>query len=578
MKKAATNLYLITSSGCKIKDTHLFTEKGDLLVLKKQQILFIALGIVIIIIVSTIWIFHSIKDTAATPNVPIPTASISSPTLEGLQTPTPQPTLSPSPSSIPDKFSEVGSEQENMAFSQTVKDVPYHYDTMVSPAVIRLDSDSRLEGTDISTHVMLRDEAYTIFFKEVPDRQSVKAALTRVNSQQFNLLYPKILIHWTSDRQLHVKVLPSKTEKWDNISKGYQLNLSGATTAIGRPLDESQNSIRFFAIIAEPSQLWRYSIDGESKEKLTDFTEPYGIEPLDGNNTHLLLSRGSRYCECDALYPSYYSVYNADTNQVQPYPIEIQLTQNYRGNGSFMADTRGFFYDQPKPGVKAPLNDTTRFMQLPDLIFGASFSKNRDYLIMAVGKEQQVEDFDVIILSMKTHKQLRYPRVIKGRIPEDQAYDRILPFTFKDDGERVYFTATDRVTHEDINYYYDWKAKKVVPWNAPKEVTGWTGFNESADKVYRFYANGGLFKADQFVKNSLEFSNYQDGIWIPNTHYYMVSNYKNNQQEIDILDADTLITAPYDQRLPSEFVLHSVSPDGKWLILAIKDKVFAEAR
>jgi hypothetical protein len=34
--------------------------------------------------------------------------------------------------------------------------------------------------------------------------------------------------------------------------------------------------------------------------------------------------------------------------------------------------------------------------------------------------------------------------VIKGNIPEDQAYGRILPFTFKDDGERVTLGIQDK--------------------------------------------------------------------------------------------------------------------------------------
>jgi hypothetical protein len=551
-------------------------------VLKKQKrIIVAAIGIVIVITISTMWIINAMKlptvDTqkafVAMTTSPTPAILEPTPSVEYTSAPSVEPSLAVTESPAPAvQFSEIGSDEENAAFGKTVKEIPYSYDSMISVAMIRLDSDPQIEGTDISTFVTLRDETYTIFFNEAVDRNSVKVALTRKNPDQSNRLYPKMLFHWTSDHQLHVKVLATQIKAWVQYTDSYFLELSGIKTAEGEAFQkENQGIVRFIAIVEQQTnQLWRFSVDGKSQEQLTDFTEPYTIEPLDEFNEHLLLSRSSHYCGCDALYPVYYSAFDRPFNKRTVYPIEIQLSKNYQGGGSFIADSRGFFFELPPKNIEVPQSDTAHYIQLKDFIFGASFSKNHEELILAVGKKEQLDNYDLLIVNLKSNKLQLYPHVIKGNTPEDQAFGRILPFTFKDDGKRIYFNASDWGTHKDLNYYYDWDTKKVITWSPPKEVTGWTGFTESSDGLFLLYANGGLFKNGEQLDTKFMIENYYGGIWIPDSHLYLVLDRPTQRNTLVFLDSDTLTLMPFMDKLPSDPQLYSVSSDGKWLTLSMR--------
>lgn len=550
----------------------------------QKRILVVAIGGLIVLLFSTMWIINlnilppnnPEKSFVNSTNSPIPRVLKPAPSAVFTTAPSVKPPIAVSelPASGV-QFPAIASDEENAEFGKTVNDVPYAYDTMPTAARIRLDSDPQLEGTDISTFVTLRDETFTLFFKEAVNRNSVKEALTRVYSEQSNRLYPKILLFWTSDRQLHIKVLATQLKAWDHNRDSYFLDLSGVTTVAGNALEkEAQAAVHFNAIVEQQiNQLWRFSIDGKKQEQLTSFTEPYTIEPLDERNEHLLLSRPSHYCGCDTLYPAYYSVLDTAASQHTVYPLAIQLSKNYQGAGAFIADSRGFFFEQPAKNIEAPQSNTAHYIQLADFVFGASFSKNHENLILAVGKKEQKDNYDLLILNLKSNKQQRYPHVIKGNTPEDQAYGRILPFVFKDDGKRVYFNATDWGTHKDLNYYYEWDTKKLIPWSPPTEVTGWTGFTESSDGSFRLYANGGLFKNGQHQETTFMIQNYTGGIWLPNTHLYVVPERIGDDKAIVFLNADTLAFKPLINNLPSDPLLHSVSSDGNWLTVSMQDQL-----
>jgi hypothetical protein len=175
----------------------------------------------------------------------------------------------------------------------------------------------------------------------------------------------------------------------------------------------------------------------------------------------------------------------------------------------------------------------------------------------------------LVIQSLLTNKVQRYPHVIQSSIPEDEAFGRILPFTFRDDGERIYFTGTDEKTHKDLNFYYDWKALKVVAWSPPEEVTGWTGFNASDDNMFRFYYNGGLFKEGKSVIMPDEIG-YGGGIWLPHTHFITGETFKDGETIITLLDVDTMSAKTIIEHLPMNIIVYSASPDGTWLNLGIK--------
>ena len=331
-------------------------------------------------------------------------------------------------------------------------------------------------------------------------------ALTRADPDNTSRVYPKLLHHWTDDRQLHVKVLATQMKGWDFYSSRYFLDLGGAKSVSGKELDSSNS--RFIATVHPLTQLWRFSIDGQKREKLTDFTEPYNMVPLDELNKNILLSRASHYCECDGVGLMFYSVYELEQKKVTHYPLDIQITTNYRGSGSFIADSRGFFFEQPIEGLAYPASDSSHSFQLDKFVFGASFSKDHETIILALGDLDQTEDFDLMIISLDDNKQQRYPGVIRGHIPEDQAFGTILPITFRDDGTNIYFHTMNKETYQEINFYYEWDGEKVIEWQPPAGVSGWTFFTQSSDNEFRLYANGGLYKNNQFVETPFDTMNY----------------------------------------------------------------------
>jgi hypothetical protein len=377
-------------------------------------------------------------------------------------------------------------------------------------------------------------------------------------------------MYWSDDQQLHVKVLASQLNLKSDTSMnlhGYALNVGGALTADGAFI---QGDAGFRATIEVPNQSWRLSTDGAVREQLTKFNDPYWFSSLSEDQSYLLLMRDSHYCGCDAVYPLFYSVYDTANETITPYPFDVQLTANYHGPGSFVADARGFFFEAPDSKVHVPSSDFAHTVHLNDFVFGASYSKDHQSVIMAVGKQDQTKDFDLLIYSLSSGEQRRYYKVIKGSIPEDQAYGRILPFTFKDDGERIYFTATDAATHRDLNYEYDWASKQVIGWKPPEGVTGWTGFTESSDRIFRYYANGGIYKNGIKVQTSFEAMNYYPGLWMPGTHNFITADYHQGKTDIVMLDADLMRFKPLFAGLPITS-LNAVSKDGKWIFVTIKN-------
>ncbi len=508
----------------------------------------------VVVVIGLVWLSYNKPE--------LPVATIPSPAV------LPVVTLIPTPQS-----SMIGNEQENAEFGKTVQAIDYDYDSMLSYVIIQPDSDPRLSvGNKISTLVSLRDETYTIFFQEAMDRNSVIEALTRIDPDNSSRLYPKLLIHWTDDRQLHVKVLATQTTGWDFYSSRYHIELGGAKSASGNELNLEDN--RFIATVQLPDQLWRFSVDGQKKEKLTHFTVPYNIIPLDDKNQHFLLSRAAHYCGCDdANYPAFYSTYDMEQDKLTHYHLRTQLTTNYRGKGSFIADTRGFFLKEPNVGFELPDSDSSHSIQLDEFVFGASFSKDHESIILAVGDQEQTKDFDLMILNLRTDEQQRYSRVITGSVPENMMSGDAMPITIKDDGKRIYFrTKVEGADQEEVNHYYDWETKKVVVWQPPDGVTGWSGFTQSSDDVFRLYANGGLYKNNQRVETPFDMMNYYGGFWIPDTHLYVVIDRVSDMRWIVMLDADTLEFTTIAESVSDHVQLKSLTSDGKWITATLRDE------
>ncbi|WP_232696958.1 hypothetical protein [Brevibacillus daliensis] len=415
------------------------------------------------------------------------------------------------------------------------------------------------------------EQQFTIYFKEPMDRTSVEKTLkANVGEREVVIGDTCFSFHWKSDSQVVVtadqKRLPAKNEYY--FLGYYKLNLKGAKTKTGKTIS-SENGLTLY--VKEPKQLYKVTTDGSKQIKLTSFKKSNESLILsDPAQRYLLVQRYAQYCECDGPLLRFSSLYDLLTKAEIKYPVELKT--NYMGAGTFVADTRGFFYPAPdaKVAPSIPKSNTAYRIALKDYVHGSGFSKDRNYLFVALGTKEQKTDFDLGIYHLKTGKLERHKKALKGHAPINQVSDQNYPVYFQDEGQYAYirledYTGTDTL----ITYSYDWKTKKVAPWKSPEQVT-YLGFKQSTDGIYRYFGftEGKVYKGNklhQVVNNQGH-----DGVWIPGTHKlaYVKSATSNGGT------ADTLHLYDADQKKEKTIRLQSndskiigATPDGNWLFV-----------
>ncbi|WP_051775313.1 hypothetical protein [Paenibacillus tyrfis] len=433
---------------------------------------------------------------------------------------------------------------------------------------IRLKDEPRLQSP-VATNVAPTKQQFTLEFGEAMDWASVEAALleqakryTEKEGAFGDGIVPSFDYRWVNDRELDLTVkeisLPEPT------FHSYQLSVSGAKTKSGRTLGETPS---FKGVVERPNQLWKMSVDGKSSESLTSFDPPYGIEMLDEAGKFLLLSRTTHYCQCDAPFEGIYTVYDVKEKKFIPYPNKLMT--RYMGSGNFIADRRGFFYEQPEQGTEIPANDTAAAIRLNDYVHGAGFSKDRTRLIMAVGVKEQENDPDLLILDLKSGKERRLSKALVGRVPINQTHAGKLPVGFEDDGERVYIMMETDTGHEK-RYVYTWKTGKLEPLKLPLPDDLWGGFTRTSDGIYQLYYHAGIYKGTVKISEDIQ----GDGKWISGTHLLLRTQESPDAPKDSVYNQD-LVMFDADKRAEHKIVsgvgsgtsVAGSSPDGKWVYL-----------
>ncbi|HZG14882.1 MAG TPA: hypothetical protein VE710_07635 [Candidatus Bathyarchaeia archaeon] len=456
--------------------------------------------------------------------------------------------------------------------------VPLNPANMKEPVMIILNEEQRLRSP-ITTVVAPHPQTYTFFFKEEMDRASVEQAL-KLNAEKLakaeeRNIIPQFSLRWIHHNKLEVTVTVPQANAPDFANRAYRLDLTGAKTASGNVLTEAPY---FHAVLYAPPQLWRISADGKQKEQLYSFDKPYySITSLDRDSRYLLASRFGMYCECDADHERLYSVFDREQKQLTSYPFE--LTTNYVGPGSFVLDTRGFFYKKPAEGTIIPKSNTAIEIQVKEYIHGANLSLNGQYALMAVGAESQTSDLDLLLHHVQTGEQQRFPKALKGSVPTSELDGEPLPVTFQDNGKQVTFTMQKDGGYEEIRYVYDWQNKKISPWNPPIPGDVYSGYTASDDGVYQLFANAGLFRGDQVISKDL-----WEGHWLAGTHKLVYKDYQHNgpadslyREQLKLYDADRQTSTILADNLFIHSNVVGVSPDGKWIYLQSHDDLLAPA-
>jgi len=451
------------------------------------------------------------------------------------------------------------------------EEIPYAYAAMQEDVVIQLNEEPRLRSP-IRTIVGTEPQAYTFFFREPMDRSSVEQAI-RANAkaeaqlQDMGYVEPLIKIHWVHDQQLHLLAELPKPKTSVNEWTEYRLHVAGAKTAKGNPLAEESPDFR--ALVMLPDQMWKVSLDGKEFEKITDWKVSYSTKILDEDARFFLMSRYARYCECDARYPKLYWLYDNQTKQLTSYPGE--LFDHYQGEGEFVADRRGFFFAPPPAGTEVPPSETATTVKVDGYVYGASFSKDRQRLLMAIGTAEQRKDLDLVVYDLEAGKvERRLSGVMQGAISTSELDGTFVTIQFADDGQQATFSMREHAdSYTEKRYRLDWKTGSVSAWNPPVPADTWAGYVQSDDGMYTMYWNAGMFKGSEAV---WDFTGH--GVWIPGSHQFVYVKWEgmNEAQEgilsLHLFDADRKQHRVLRTELPSTFDLLGASRDGNWLYVS----------
>jgi hypothetical protein len=304
-------------------------------------------------------------------------------------------------------------------------------------------------------------------------------------------------------------------------------------------------------------------MDGQVRQQLTDFPVLFGMTLIDPDSRYLLLSRYQEYCECDIRYPKLYGVYDLQEGTLTHYPVD--LVREYRGEGDFVADRRGFFYARPDEGVAEPKSDWASRVQIDGFVHGASFSRDHRYLFMAVGRHEQQRDLDLLLYDLEAGQVIkRLPGVVQGTVPISELYDTPVPISFTDDGRQVTFAMRESDDSlSEKRWRYDWETGGVTVWEPPVEKDAWSGYDASDDGMYQLYWNGGLFRGDVFLGEWPE-----RGVWIPGSHQFAYAKSEPNgfpTKTLYVYDADRREERALAAGMPESLRVIGSSQDGKWL-------------
>ncbi|MBD0379835.1 stalk domain-containing protein [Paenibacillus sedimenti] len=431
--------------------------------------------------------------------------------------------------------------------------------------LIQLENEQRLQAP-IRTVVSTSPQTYRITFPEAMEHDSVtKTLIGQSTLQQENAPELSMQFNWTNDKELTVEVTAiTKNEAPYRIGE-YQLDVNNARTLSGRELNQQPV---FHAIIQSPYQLWRYSADGKNRELLAAADELYSFSKLDKEDRYFLGIRPVEYCECDAELGKLYAILDAEEKKLLRYPVDLQTT--YRGIGDFVVDRRGFFYSKPSSGLEIPHSDTAQAVHVDGYVHGASLSKDRKQIFMAIGEEDQEDNISIMIYNLDRNTSKVLAEKQYGSPPVDQGFGSRMPVQFVDDGEFVYFVLNDKDPYRELRYAYSWEENRIEAWRPPVDETSWSGFLATDDNAFRYYYNAGLYQGDKPSAGVDVISS--AGAWLSGTHQmayieYDYSNMDNRQytNTINLVDADTLKQTTIHQGLYADSQLMGSSRDGKWL-------------
>ena len=403
---------------------------------------------------------------------------------------------------------------------------------------------------------------YVMRFKEPMNRTSVEETL-RVNTANFRYPYespaanpPIPSFNWRSDREVQITV--------DAAEGGhFALDVRKAKTVKGRTLAETAV---LDVMVVNPGQLWRVSLDGKKREKLAELTRPYSFR-TDTTRGAVFAIRYTQVCECDAPLRRLFSVMDSETGALTRY--EKDLYTSYQGEGAFIADTRGFFYEATAKESRLGANGQTAFPVAVDgHVFGTGFNRDRSLLLIAAGEKAEpgMVPLDLLVLRVKDGSITRLKGALRGVLEENPLRGGYEPIRFIPSGKLMETTLAATAERDGRFYAFDFAAGGTVIRQRPARDAYPVGFSD--DGQFSNYNDGSLYSVDPPAELSLTMTNWS--MWIPGTHKFLATTGASGEggDTLWMGDADTgQMTALEHVVIPEHSQLLSISEDGKHVVI-----------
>lgn len=443
--------------------------------------------------------------------------------------------------------------------------VPFAYEKMEGPVFIQLDRDASLHSHTTTLLALGVPHKFTLFFCAPMDRASVETVLLdRAKKEAGEKTQFAYTFQWADDRQLHLSVQAEGKDYMSQLS----LDVTKAKTKSGDVLEQPD---KFYASLQIPKQMFRVSLDGQTAEQLTEFTHPYGLTALHGTDEEFWVTKYIKYCQCDAQLPKQTLIYNVKSKQFTEYPLEA--TETYRGPGRFVFDERGFFFPLPQDRSSVPKSTTAHEIHLDGYVHGAGWSKDRRYLLMAVGGEQQLKDFDLVIRDLRTGRDKRLPGVLKGEAPENMVSSGLIPILVHDLGDAVLFYlkySSEQPYFPNTVFQYSWKTGQVTKMKPDPNRQLPYAYERSDDGRYEASYEG-LYENGRKVDDLNDYNNFR---WLPNSHTLVMTESERSAPDetprlsLYLYDADKREARKIRTGLPFDVRIAGFSTDGRWIYVS----------
>ncbi|WP_213522439.1 hypothetical protein [Paenibacillus sp. J31TS4] len=441
--------------------------------------------------------------------------------------------------------------------------------------VIRLQAEPRLGGA-ITALVGASDQRYDLIFPYAVNRESVEktiASKLAVTEGGLPSLEATAAFEWVSEEAatVTIKIGQKEAAKTFYPLGRYRLDVNGARTAGGF---EIAGAPVFVGAVASAYQIARLSTDGRTFEKVSAFADPYFFEPL-VSPRYVLASRSVGYCECDATFPKLSWVYDLEAGKLIAYPAPLSTA--YRGTGSFVADTRGFFFDRYDARGNAyaiPGSETAYPVRMDGTVLGVTLSPDMRSVLVVTGAGQP-GTVDLVRLELKNGARTTVAEGVQGVALPNLVSDKPEPVRFQTVGSSTFFALWNDGTHQENRYAFSWTDNKLSAWSPPVSPESWSGFQASGDDRFRLYANAGLYEGSRKLPGTEKLPYPMQ--WLPGTHSLVGIRVDYTKQppeprvSLERYEAERQEWNVIREQLPEFTDLLQPSADGRWIYLTTPD-------